>query len=109
MLLFILSFVMFFFFSYAMHWHNDSSDYCLEGSVATFSWNSFSACCQTRTFCQSFRPSRLGSKSALKASDASRGSKLGKWSMLMTLSGRSLLPSGSETGTVGSLKVVLMS
>jgi hypothetical protein len=29
--------------------------------------------------------------------------------MLMTLSGRSLLPSGSETGTVGSLKVVLMS
>lgn len=80
-----------------------------SGSVATLSLNSFSACCQTRTFFQSFKPIKLGSSAALKASEASRGSRLGRWSMLMTLRGRPLLPSGSGTGTVGSLKVVLMS
>lgn len=80
-----------------------------SGRVATLSLKSFSACCQTRTFFQSLRPSRLGSRAALKASDASRGSKLGRWSMLMTLRGRPLLPSGKGTGTVGLVKVVLMS
>jgi len=77
--------------------------------VAHFSSNSLSACCHTLTFLHSFNCSKLGNNAALNASEASRGSNEGKWSILITLSGRSLEPEGSVTGTVGSLKVVLMS
>jgi len=81
-----------------------------SGSVAHFSLNSFSACCHTRTFRQSFNCIKLGNNAALKASDASLGSRDGRWSMLMTLRGKSAGDAdGRWTGTVGRLKVVLMS
>lgn len=80
-----------------------------SGSVAHFSLNSFSACCHTRTFLQSFNCNRLGNKAALNASLLSLGNSEGKWSMLIIDSGKSLAPCCSFTGTVGSEKVVLMS
>lgn len=48
------------------------------GRVATLSWKSFSALCQTGTFFQSFSCSRLGRRSLLKASLASLGSRDGR-------------------------------
>ena len=75
------------------------------GNVATFSLNSFSAPSHTLADFLSLSFIRLGSKAELKASLASLGSKLGRWSIEMTLSGGPFLMS---TGTVGSENVVLM-
>lgn len=77
------------------------------GRVCTFSWNSFSAPCHTGVDDRSLRAIRLGSRALLKASDDSRGSADGRWSMEMTES-LGPLPS-TETSTVGLSKVVLMS
>lgn len=75
------------------------------GSSATFSWNSLCAPAQTGADCRSLSCSRLGRRAELKASLASRGSRLGRWSMEMTLRGGPALVS---TATTGSEKVVLM-
>lgn len=95
-----------------------------SGRVATFSLKSFSASAQTLAVFLSFSCSKLSSRPALKDSEASRGSREGRWSMLrrisfkswlfaectyeMTERGTSFLSSLTSTGTVGLSKVVLI-
>lgn len=76
------------------------------GSVWAFSLKSFSAPCQTGAVALSLRASRLGSKASLKASEDSRGSAEGRWSIEMT-DNLGPLPS-TGTSTVGLSNVVLM-
>lgn len=80
-------------------------DSLLDGSVATFSLNSFSAPIQTLALCLWFNFIKLGRSAELNDSLASLGSRLGKWSMEMTLSGGPALVS---TATVGSENSVLI-
>lgn len=76
-----------------------------SGKVATFSLKSFSALLQTGEFLQLFSCLKCGRRSLLKASELSRGSKEGRWSIDITESGG---PDLTSTGTVGSVKVVLI-
>jgi hypothetical protein len=75
----------------------------LFGRVATFSENSVSARLQTGFCFQCLSSRRCGRSASLKASDASRGKRDGKWSIEITVTGGSLLTS---TGTVGLSNVV---
>lgn len=61
-----------------------------SGRVATFSLNSFSASTHTLAVFLSLSWSKLSSKPALKDSEASRGRREGRWSILSTVSYNSL-------------------
>lgn len=60
-----------------------------SGRVATFSLKSFSASAQTLAVFLSFSCSKLSSRPALKDSEASRGRREGRWSMLRGISFKS--------------------
>ncbi len=52
------------------------------GNNATFSLNNFSAFCHTGAWDRSGSCRRLGSRASLKASEASRGRREGRWSIV---------------------------
>ena len=62
-----------------------NADLKLSERVPTLLVKKPSACCHTGAFFRSFNFNKDGNKASEKASLASLGSKLGKWSMLMTL------------------------
>ena len=76
------------------------------GSVATFSLNRLPASFQTLESCRRSSSNRLGSSAEENASLASRGKRLGRWSMLIILNGLVLDPSPRSTFRVGFANVV---